>query len=347
MKTLTVFLCVVVCSLLAAAAAMAQIPTGGVAGIVYDPTKAVVPGAQVTLRDAQTAATRQTATSAEGYYQFPLLRPSTYELTVEFKGFQRMLQRNIVVNAGEIAHVDVTLQLGDTSQTVEVTAGIPLIEPEKTSISRAVDLNAIMSLPMLGRQINDLALTVPGTIPGAPGTQVVAFSVAGMRTQSNNYTLDGISNNDPQVNGPLDAFRLTDAIQEFTVQTSIASPDVGRSSGAQVSIITKSGTNAVHGTLFYTGRNDLLDANDFFLNRAGKSKNALHRHQFGGTVGGPIIHDKTFAYFSYEAFRDKTQQPLTARVPTAAERATVTDPVSQKVLAFLPDANTPLVGGTN
>src|SRR5712692_9623305 len=345
MKTLTVFLCVVVCSLLAAAAAMAQIPTGGVAGIVYDPTKAVVPGAQVTLRDAQTAATRQTATSAEGYYQFPLLRPSTYELTLEFKGFQRMLQRNIVVNAGEIAHVDVTLQLGDTSQTVEVTAGIPLIEPEKTSISRAVDLNAIMSLPMLGRQINDLALTVPGTIPGAPGTQVVAFSVAGMRTQSNNYTLDGISNNDPQVNGPLDAFRITDAIQEFNVQTSIASADVGRSSGAQVSVITKTGGNSYHGSVFYYSRNDALDANDFFLNRAGQPKNALSRHQFGGTAGGYIFKDKTFWFFSYEGFRQNFQQPLTARVPTDAERAAVTDPVSLKVLNFYPRANTPFTGG--
>src|SRR5713101_3925329 len=345
MKTLTVFLCVVVCSLLAAAAAMAQIPTGGVAGIVYDPTKAVVPGAQVTLRDAQTAATRQTATSAEGYYQFPLLRPSTYELTVEFKGFQRMLQRNIVVNAGEIAHVDVTLQLGDTSQTVEVTAGIPLIEPDKISISRAVDIKAIMSLTMLGRQINDLALTVPGTSPGAPGTQVVAFAVAGMRTQSNNYTLDGISNNDPQVNGPLDAFRITDAIQEFNVQTSIASADVGRSSGAQVSIITKSGGNSYHGSVFYYSRNDALDANDFFLNRAGQPKNALSRHQFGGTAGGYILKDKTFWFFSYEGFRQNFEQPLTARVPTDAERNAVTDPVSLAVLKFYPRANTPFSGG--
>src|SRR5713101_2703445 len=336
MKTLTVFLCVVVCPILAAAAAMAQIPTGGIAGTVYDPTKSVVAGAQVTLRDAQTAATRQMPTSTEGYFEFTQLRPSTYELTVEAAGFRRMLQRNIVVNAGEIAHVDVTLQLGDTSQTVEVTAEIPLIEPEKTAISKPVDLNAIMSLPMLGRQIGDLALTVPGTIPGAPGTQVVAFSVAGMRTQSNNYTLDGISNNDPQVNGPLDAFRLTDAIQEFTVETSIASPDVGRNSGAQVSVITKSGGNSYHGSVFYYGRNDALDANDFFLNRAGQPKNALSRHQFGGTAGGYILKDKTFWFFSYEGFRQNFQQPLTARVPTDAERNAVTDPVSLAVLKFYP-----------
>ena len=103
---------------------------------------------------------------------------------------------------------------------------------------------------------------------------------------------------------------------------------------------------AAAGTLFYTGGNDALDANDFFLNRAGSKKNALRRHQFGGTAGGPIVRDKTFWFFSYEAFRDKTQQPLNARVPTAAERATVTDPVSHKVLAFFPDANRPLIGST-
>src|SRR6266849_2109200 len=345
MKTLTVFLCVVVCSLLAATAAVAQIPTGGVAGNVYDPAKTFVAGAQVTLRDAQTAATRQMPTSTEGYFEFTQLRPSTYELTVEVAGFRRMLERNIVVNAGQIAHVDVFLELGNISETVEVTAEIPLIEPEKTAISRSVDIKQIMSLPMLGRQILDLALTVPGTIPGAPGTQVVGFSVAGMRTQSNNYTLDGISNNDPQVNGPLDAFRLTDAIQEFTVQTSIASPDVGRNSGAQVSIITKSGGNSYHGSVFYYGRNDALDANDFFLNRVGQPKNALSRHQFGGTAGGYIFKDKTFWFFSYEGFRENFQQPITARVPTDAERNAVPDPVSLKVLNFYPRANTPFTGG--
>src|SRR5712692_5113766 len=352
MKTLTVFLCVVACSLLAATAAMAQIPTGGVAGNVYDPAKTFVAGAQVTLRDAQTAATRQMPTSTEGYFEFTQLRPSTYELTVEVAGFRRMLERNIVVNAGQIAHVDVFLELGNISETVEVTAEIPLIEPEKTAISRSVDIKQIMSLPMLGRQILDLALTVPGTIPGAPGTQVVAFSVAGMRTQSNNYTLDGISNNDPQVNGPLDAFRLTDAIQEFTVETSIASTEVGRNSGAQVSIITKSGGNSYHGSVFYYGRNNALDANDFFLNRAGQPKNALSRHQFGGTAGGYIFKDRTFWFFSYEGFRENLQQPITARVPTDAERAAInvptTDPaklVSQRVLNFYPMANSAFSGG--
>lgn len=304
-----------------------------------------MPGVEVTLREMQTGDVRTTKTTPEGAYEFLQLRPSTYEITAEEKGFQRLLQRNIVVNVGAAVRVDLTLQVGTVSQTVEVTSEIPLIEPDKTTITRPVDIKAIASLPMLGRQILNLALTAPGTIPGAPGTQVTAFSVSGMRSQSNNYTLDGISNNDPQVNGPLDAFRLTDAIQEFSVQTSIASAEVGRNSGAQVSVITKSGTNSYHGSTFYLGRNDALDANDFFLSKAGQRKNVLRRHQFGGTAGGYIVRDKTFWFFSYEGFRDKTQQPVTARVPTDAERATVTDPVSRALLQFFPAPNT--TGTTN
>ena len=325
----------------------AQQPTGSVVGNTYDQSGATVAGAQVTLRNVATGEAKTLTTSSEGYFEFLALRPATYEVLAEAKGFHRLHHTEIVVNVGSVVRADLHFEVGEVTQVVEVTSEIPLIETDRTTVNRSVDLKEVSNLPMLGRDILALALTAPGTIQGAPGTQVVGFSVAGMRTQSNNYTLDGVSNNDPQVNGPLNLFHLTDAIQEFNVQTSIASTDVGRSSGAQVSIITKSGTNALHGTLFYTGRNDLLDANDFFLNRAGKAKNALRRHQFGGTAGGRIVRDKTFWLFSYEAFRDKTQQPLTARVPTVAERATVTDPVSLKVLAFFPDANTPLVGGTN
>src|SRR5215470_5034714 len=325
----------------------AQMPTGSVVGNAYDQTGSTIVGAKVTLRNVATGESQTSVTNEEGYYEFVLLRPANYEIQAEVKGFRRLHRSAIVVNVGGVVRSDLHFEIGEVSQTVEVSSETPVIEPDRTSISRSLDVKAVTNLPMLGRNILDLALTAPGTIPGAPGTQVVAFSVAGMRSQSNNYTLDGVSNNDPQVNGPLNLFHLTDAIQEFNVQTSIANTDVGRNSGAQVSIITKSGTNSLHGTLFYTGRNDALDANDFFLNRAGQKKNALRRHQFGGTAGGRLIRDKTFWFFSYEGFRDKTQQPLNARVPTAAERASVTDPVSQKVLAFYPDANTPLVGGVN
>ena len=148
------------------------------------------------------------------------------------------------------------MALGDVTETVEVEARPSLIEPDKVSIGSIVDLQSIQSLPLEDRQFLNLALIVPGTIPGAPGTRVAGtsvetFSVAGMRSQSNNYSLDGINNNDPHINGPLNLFRIADAVQDFNVETSIPGVEAGRNSGAQVSIITKSGGNAYHGTLFY------------------------------------------------------------------------------------------------
>jgi carboxypeptidase family protein len=324
----------------------AQLSTGSIVGTVYDRSGATVPGAQLVLKDPATNASRGTTASTEGSYEFLELRPGAYELAVEAKGFRRTVEHTVVVNVGLVVHLDVALELGDVSETVEVRAQTPLIEPDKTSISAAVDPRAMQDLPFQDRQFLNLALIVPGTVPGAPGTRVAGtsletFTVAGMRSQSNNYTLDGISNNDPHVDGPLNLFRLSDAVQEFNVQTSIISAEVGRNSGAQVSIITKSGGNAYHGTLFYYHRNDAFDATPFFLNRAGQPKNPLRRHQFGGTVGGFIHRDKTFWFFSFEGFRQKVQQPATARVPTDAERAAVTDPISERLLQFWPRANTP------
>ena len=333
--------------LLAGIVSHAQAPTGGIAGDAVDPRGGVVAGVEVVLRNTQTGESQATKTNPDGYYEFLLLRPATYEITAHEKGFSSLHHGNIAVTVGSVVRVDLHLELGEVSQTVEITAQVPLIEPDRTSIVQTVDLKSVSNLPMLGRQILNLALTVPGTIPSAPGTQVNAFSVAGMRAQSNNYTLDGISINDPQVNGPLNGFRITEAIQEFNVQTSIASPEVGRNSGAQVNIITKSGGNNLHGSLFYTGRNDALDANDFFLNKKGLKKNALRRHQFGGSAGGRILRDKTFWFFSYEGFRETFQQPVNTRVPTLAERALVTDPVSIKVLQFYPLPLPNATGTTN
>jgi hypothetical protein len=325
---------------------LGQLPTGSIVGTIYDRTGATVPGAQLVLNDTATGNPRGTSTSPEGSYEFLELRPGTYDLAVEAKGFRRTVERSIVVNVGLMVRLDVTLDLGDVKETVEVKAETPLVEPDKTSISTAVDPRSMQNLPLQDRQFLNLALTVPGTIPGAPGTRIAAtsvetFTVAGMRSQSNNYTLDGISNNDPIVNGPLNLFRLSDAVQEFNVETSIASAEVGRNSGAQVSIVTKSGGNAYHGTLFYDHRNDAFDATPFFLNRAGQPKNPLRRHQFGGTLGGFIRRDKTFWFFSFEGFRQTVQGPATARVPTDAERSVVSDPVSQRLLRFWPRANTP------
>jgi hypothetical protein len=322
------------------------VPSGIIAGNVYDPTRAAVAGAQLVLINTATNTSRTATISAQGSYEFLQLSPGTYDLSVEAKGFRRTVERQIVVKVGTAVHLDVTLELGSVNETMEVKARPPVIEPDRVSISHVIDPHFVQSLPFQDRQFLNLATIVPGTIPGAPGTRVAGTSletltVGGMRSQSNNYTLDGISNNDPYLNGPLNLFRLADAVQEFNVGTSIAGADVGRNSGAQVSIVTKSGGNTYHGSLFYYARDDVLDATPYFLNRAGLPKNPLHRNQLGGTAGGFILRDKTFWFFSFEGFRQSVQDPATARVPTDAERALVTDSISRSLLQFWPRGDTP------
>jgi hypothetical protein len=325
----------------------AQSPTGTIVGTITDSTGAALPNANVTIRDISTGTTRTTVTSGAGAYEFATLHPSTYEVSVEATGFHKAVQSNITVAVGDVIRADIKMQVGATQEIVEVKGEAPLLEPDKNSVSYGVAPIQIQTLPMLNRNFINLALTTPGSLPQAAGTQAGGFSVSGMRAQSNNFTLDGVNNNDPQVNGPLNTFNMADAVQEFNVQTSIAGAEVGRNSGAQVSIITKSGTNKYHGSLFYLGRNEALDANDFFLNRTGQPKNMLRRHHMGGAMGGPIKANKTFWFASFEAVKLKNPLPQTARVPSDAERLTVTDPISQKLLAFIPHANTPLANGIN
>jgi hypothetical protein len=328
----------VVCVALFAGAPSAKAQTGTISGTVTDSSGAVVVGAQVTIRDMQTGISRETTTNSQGFYEFLTVKPSKYELTVEVKGFEKAVKRDISVVVGLESHLDLTLTPGSVNETIEIKAEVPLIEPDKTNVSFSVDTQQIQNLPLLGRNFLTLAQLTPGVTVQAPGTQAGGINVSGMRSQSNNFTLDGVSVNDPQVNGPL-FFNIADAVQEFNVNTSIANTDLGRSSGAQVAVITKSGGNVFHGSAFYYGRNEALDANDWFLNHTGKSKNMLRRHQYGGTMGGPLIKDRTFWFFNFEGFRQKNPQPGLSIVPTDANRAAVTDPVSVKLLQFIPRAN--------
>src|SRR5262245_8487209 len=323
--------------------------SGTISGTVTDSTGAVIPGAQVTIRDVRTDATRATKTNTLGFYEFLALKPSTYDLAIEMKGFGRAVKHDITVVVGMESHLDVALNPGSVTETVEVKTEVPLVEPEKTNVSYSIESKQIQNLPLQGRQFLDLALLTPGVTAQAPGTQAGGMNVSGMRSQSNNFTLDGISINDPQVNGPLNAFRITDAVQEFNVNTSIATTDFGRSSGAQVSVVTKSGTNTYHGSAFYYGRNEAFDANDWFLNAASKSRNVLRRHQYGGTIGGFVLRDKTFWFLSFEGFHQVNPSPQLSTVPSLAARATVTNPVSLKLLQFIPSPNiaVPLPDGTN
>src|SRR6266481_3165042 len=341
--------CALVLMALLVAATVSASPTGSIVGSVKDPSGAATPGAKLTLTNVATNAKMEAVSDTNGGFQFLQLAPAVYSLVVESQGFKKVTEQRILVQVDQITHVDVALEIGSVTQIVEVTsAATPLLETDRSTLSSVVDSQVISNMPLNARQYLDLALLTPGVLPSATGTQGGGFNVAGARSQSNVFLLDGVSNIDTQVNSALGNFRITDAVQEFAVQTSVATAEFGRGTGGQVSIVTKSGSNQFHGSVFEYLRNSVLDAADFFTNKNGGTKNPLHRNQYGATLGGPILKNKMFFFGSYEGFRQVAPTVSSTRVPTAAERASVTDPISKSLLQFWPNpTNLNAPAGTN
>src|SRR5713101_2263129 len=294
--------CVLV--ILSFATAVFASPTGSIVGTVKDQSGAPVSGAELTLTNLATNSKTEAVSDSNGDFQFLQLAPAEYSLVVQFAGFKKVTEHHILVQVDQITHLNVALQVGSVLEVVEVASGaVPLLETDRSTMSNVVTSEVISNMPLNARQYLDLALVTPGTVPSAAGTQGGGFNVAGARSQSNVFLLDGVSNIDTQVNSALGNFRITDAIQEYSVQTSVATAEFGRGTGGQVNIVTKSGTNQFHGSAFEYLRNDVLDAADFFTNKNHGTKNPLHRNQYGGTIGGPIFRDKLFFFGSYEGFR--------------------------------------------
>src|SRR5713226_5834004 len=334
-------ICALAFIILLIATTVSASPTGSIAGFVKDPSGAAITGAKLTLTNQFTNAKLEAVSDTNGGFQFLQLAPAVYSLVVESQGFKKVTEQSIVVQVDQITHLDVALQIGSVTQIVEVTSTMtPLLETDRSTLSNVVDSQVISSMPLNARQYLDLALLTPGVLPSATGTQGGGFNVAGARSQSNIFLLDGVSNIDTQVNSALGNFRITDAVQEFAVQTSVATAEFGRGTGGQVSIVTKSGTNQFHGSAFEYLRNSVLDAADFFTNKNHGTKNPLHRNQYGGTIGGPIFKNKMFFFGSYEGFRQIAPQVSSTQVPTDEQRASVTDPISKSLLQFWPRANT-------
>src|SRR5712692_4156347 len=313
-------------------------PAGSLTGFAKDPSGAFVPGVKITLTNIATNTQLTTMTDGSGAYQFPQLPPATYSLAAEATGFKKASIASVLVEVDQITRADIALEVGNVTEVVEVEGAATLLEADKSTLSSVVDSRTIANMPLNARQFLDLALLTPGVQPAAAGT-VGGFNVAGARSQSNIFLIDGISNLNTVTNAPLNQFRITDAVQEFAVQTSVALPEFGRGTGGQVNIVTKSGGNQLHGSAFEYFRNTQLDATDFFANKLGLRKNALNRNQFGSTLGGPIIKDRTFFFLSYEGFRQVAPQVNSTRVPTPVERASVTDPISKRLLQFWPEPN--------
>ncbi len=331
-------LCIFVLLLFASRWARAD-AVGNGAGIVRDTSGAVVPNAKITLTRLSTNAVVTHSSDSSGAFQFLELAPDTYTLSVEAPGFKRATLSQIVIQVDQAAKLDVMLQAGNVAEVVNVEARAPLIDSEQNTLSNVVDTQTIASMPLNSRNFLDLALLTPGATPSAAGSQVTGFNVAGARTQSNDYLIDGISNIDTQINAGLNSFRINDAVQEFSVQTSVPTAEFGRGEGAQINAVIKSGTNQLHGSVFEYFRNTVLDATDYFAKHTpGGIKPVLKRNQFGATIGGPIWRDKTFFFLSYEGFRQIAPTVSSVLVPTPTQRAAVKDPISRSLLAFFPQS---------
>src|SRR5581483_7046632 len=314
----------------------AQSYRGFIRGTVVDPSGIVIAGAKVSVKNTATGIARETHTTVDGSYVFAELPAGTYTVLAEAAGLSPVAQ-NVLVNVGldSIANFDLT-RVERRVESVNVEGGAaPLLESSRDVLGEVVPRKLVSDLPLNGRDFGKLVALVPGATVEPSGVAAIQsgfgqFAINGSRDRSNNYTLDGTDNNDPFFNNS--AFNQTgiggapasllpiDAIQEFNLQSQF-SAEYGRNTGSVVNIITKSGTNSVHGTAFEFLRNDMLDARNYFnraLDQSGNSipKSAFRNNQFGASVGGPILRDKTFFFGAYEGQRERVTSDFTFLVPT-------------------------------
>src|SRR5262245_32327504 len=320
-------------------AASAQSTNASLAGRVNDPSRAVIADARVAAISAATNLRYETATNGSGEYHLANLVPGAYRIEVEKSGFKKLIRTEVILHVQDALEINFDMTLGDISEAITVTGGAPLVNSESGTVSTVIDRTFVENLPMNGRSFQTLIMLTPGVVvTRTTFNDQGQFSVNGQRADANYFTIDGVSANFgvtgllqmvQTASGSLPALSASggtntlvsvDAMQEFRVQTSSFAPEFGRSPGGQISIVTRSGTNAFHGTLFEYFRNDVLDARDWFVNFNGLPKPQERQNDFGGEVGGPIFNNKTFFFFSYEGLR--LRQPATQQtaVPDSSSR---------------------------
>ncbi|HTA22309.1 MAG TPA: carboxypeptidase regulatory-like domain-containing protein [Terriglobales bacterium] len=357
-------LVVILTILLMPALLFAQSFRGSIRGQVVDPNGKLIVGAKISARSPATGLVRDTITGDDGAYVLAELPVGLYTVTAESGGFSPVAQ-NIVVNVGldTTANFDLTT-LAHRTEQVTIAGNAPVIEQTRDVLGQAVDRKLVDELPLNGRDFGKLVALVPGVTvepAGVAGTEFGfgQFNINGNRDRSNNYTLDGTDNNDPYFNNSaLNQVGITgapatllpiDAIQEFNLQSQFAA-EYGRNSGSVVNIITRSGTNKFHGSAFEFLRNSALDARNYFNTEARKSE--FQNNQFGGSLGGPIVKDKTFFFLAYEGQRENVGSDFLLNVPTAAQiteaqtvalatgQITAINPALTSILGFYPQSST-------
>jgi hypothetical protein len=351
--------------------------TATLQGSVTDPKGSVVPNATITVRNEATSVERTAQTDSDGNYSIASLPVGTYTIEVQAQGFKRDLAQHFAIEVGRTIQRNFQLEVGDVSENITVTADAPVIETATTSVGTVINQRTVQEIPLNGRHFVDLGLLIPGSVTPpqngfltAPlrGQGSFGLNTAGGREDTVNFMINGINLND-MVQNQITFQPSINTVQEFKADNSTFSAEYGRNSGAIVNIATRSGTNDFHGEFFQFLRNDALDARNFFnFCPPGQSvcksqgKPPFKRNQFGFNIGGPIYlphfgeggspisyngQNKTFFFFSYEGLRQRQGLTLpTTQVPTDAQRAAVTDPAIQKLLALIPRSSTGFTSGS-
>src|SRR6201982_2605195 len=310
----------------------AQTYRGAIRGVVRDPSGAAIVGANVAAKNSDTGLARATVTVEDGGYVISELPAGMYQVEAESKGFGKFANNSVSVVVGLETPLDITLSVGARGESITVTEVTPIIETSQDFLGGTVDQQLVAELPLTGRDCGKLVALVPGVTvegSGVAGTEkgFGQFNINGNRDRSNNYMLDGTDNNDPWFNNSaLNQVGITgapatllpvDAIQEFNLLSQFPA-EYGRNSGGVVNIITKSGTNDFHGSAFEYAPNSFWDARNYF-NPVSNPQTRFINNQFGGSIGGPIIHDKTFFFGAYEGQRERVGSDFNFSVPTTAQ----------------------------
>jgi len=330
-----------------------------VQGQVTDPSGAAIPSATVTVTNTATSVSRTTKTDSTGNYQVPALPIGSYDVSVQASGLERQLAKGLVLQVGSTAVQNFQLKVAQASEVITVSAEAPIIETTTQTVGQVINQKTVQEIPLNGRHFLDLGLLIPGSVvPPANGFLTAplrgqgsfGLNTAGNREDEKNIMVNGINLND-MANGQLTFQPSINTVSEFKIDNSSYSADEGRNAGAIVQIATRSGTNTFHGEAFDFLRNDYFDGRNFFNKRftssgAPNPMSPFKRNNFGGNIGGPIIKNKTFFFFSYEGLRQRQGISLSPTVLTPAQAtaaAASTDATTRKIAALIPAANS----GTN
>ncbi len=316
---------VLLCSIIVLGASAALAQTAQFTGRVVDSSEGVVPGVTVTATNEENGFLATAVTGADGYYTLSGLGPGKYTIKVELEGFATVQQTGVVLQLGQTARMDFTMQVGAVTDVVDVVGAAPVIQRETTSIGQVIDNTSVTTLPLNGRDYTQLVTLTPGATPNQNSRAADGISLNGARTLQTNYRIDGVDNNNYIMGldtGSTQALRPSvDSIQEFRVESANFSAQYGNAAGGVVTLAIKSGSNEFKGSAFEFFRDDALDEQEYFSKKSGLAKPPLRYNQFGGTLGGPIVRNRTFFFGSYQGTRNTSSNTLIGTVPTAEMRA--------------------------